>query len=355
MAHEKLFTAWPKVVEWIENSGQALRDIEHAEEEAQRWKNNSDNPQELWLGSRAKKVLAAIDRFGKSTSLELGRFLKPQEVLRAKLTQDDVSHQERLLIGQKLADFGDPRAGVGLRPDGLPDIVWIEIPKGQVKLEEIDYVFKVRPFRIAKYPVTNAQFEAFLKAGDGYQNKKSWKDLEQSQDAAQPSWQEANSPRETVSWYEAIAFCRWLSDKMGTSIRLPTEWEWQQAATGGDPERKYPWEGEWDSSRCNGEESRVNRTTAVGMYPQGATLLSVLDMAGNVWEWCLNTYKNPQQPEAVRIDKRAVCAWSGAAPGTTNRRTCVSRTGAGAPPAPGPTILASVLPRTFPNPLLFVL
>jgi len=242
VAHEKLFTTWPKLEEWIKNNGEALRDIEHAEVEARSWQKGGDNPQELWLGSRAKNVLAAIDRFGKSTSLELGRFLKPQEVLRAKLTHEDVSHQERLLIGHKLADFGDTRPGVGLTQDGLPDIAWVKIPGGQVKLEGIDHVFELRPFRIATFLVTNVQFDAFLNAEDGYRNKEWWKDIEQSMEADKPSWLEANAPRETVSWYEAVAFCRWLSARTGTNIRLPTEWEWQQAATGGDAGREYPWE-----------------------------------------------------------------------------------------------------------------
>ncbi|NGZ09817.1 MAG: hypothetical protein CV088_10590 [Nitrospira sp. LK70] len=93
-----------------------------------------------------------------------------------------------------------------------------------------------------------------------------------------------------VDWYEAVFFCRWLSIKTGTSIRLPTEREWQQAATGGDPQREYPWEGEWDASLCNSHESRLNRTTAVSIYPSGATQQGVLDMIGNVWQWCLNAY-----------------------------------------------------------------
>ncbi len=105
-----------------------------------------------------------------------------------------------------------------------------------------------------------------------------------------------------MSWYEAVAFCRWLSHRTGSTIRLPTEWEWQQAATGGDPTYEYPWPGGWDGIRCNSEESRLNRTTPVGIYPRGATEQGVLDMAGNVWEWCLNTYDDPEKPESVGFD-----------------------------------------------------
>ena len=103
-----------------------------------------------------------------------------------------------------------------------------------------------------------------------------------AKEPAEPNWKEANSPRETVSWFEAVAFCRWLSKRTNSKIRLPTEWEWQLAATGGDPEREYPWPGGWDATKCNSSESRLNRTSAVGIYPSGVTQQGVLDMAGNV-------------------------------------------------------------------------
>lgn len=98
-----------------------------------------------------RKVLAAIEQFGRNLSPELQRFLRPQEILLERLNHDECSHQERLVIGQKLAEFVDTRPGVGVK-DGLPDIIWIEIPGGQVKLKALEHMFEVKPFKIAQIP-----------------------------------------------------------------------------------------------------------------------------------------------------------------------------------------------------------
>ena len=301
VAHEKLFTAWPRLKAWLDQGGEALRLIEHAREEARRWGERGEMAEELWLATRATEVWDALQRFGKTPSPELSRFLRPQKVLEEQLHQDTLTHKQRAVIGWKLAQFGDPRQGVGLREDGLPDIVWIEIPSGHIKLEVVDHVFEVKPFRLAKYPVTNIQYQAFIDAEDGYRQKKWWKGLVQSEGPEPASWSEANGPRETVSWYDAMAFCRWLSHRTDSRIRLPTEWEWQLAATGGDPTYEYPWPGGWDAARCNSGESRLNRTTSVGIYPSGATQQGVMDMAGNVEEWCLNKYEDPEKPNSVGL------------------------------------------------------
>jgi Sulfatase-modifying factor enzyme 1/Novel STAND NTPase 1 len=302
VAHEKLFTAWPKLNEWINKGSDALRLIDHATEAARRWHEGGENPQENWLATRTTEVVTALQRFGKQASPVLNRFLRPQEVLIKQLEQDSLAHDRRALIGRLIAKFGDPRKGVSLRPDGLPDIEWVDIPAGTVKLEGVKRPFDVNPFRISRYVVTNMQFESFIIAEDGYFNRKWWKGIEQSSSPNSSAWLEDNCPRTDVSWCEVMAFCHWLSERLGMSIRLPTEWEWQQVATGGDAKNVYPWGSEWDAARCNSQKSEHRRTTAVGVYPKGATRQDVMDMAGNVWEWCLNKYGEPGTPESLRMD-----------------------------------------------------
>jgi len=301
VAHEQLFTAWPQLHQWIRNSEEGLRLIDHATEEARRWHDRGNMPEELWLASRANEVVTALHRFGKAASPELDRFLHPQKVLIQQLNQKGLSHKQRAIIGWKLAQYGDPRPGVGLGEDGLPDIAWVEILGGRIPLVLVRGVFEVKPFRLAKYPVTNIQFQAFID-DKGYDTGDWWEGITKRKPEL-PKWSEANGPRETVSWDEAVAFCRWLSARLGKSVRLPTEWEWQQAATGGNPDYAYPWGTEWDSTRGNSKEARVDRTCSAGLYPNGATKQGALDMAGNVWEWCLTKYDRPEKPESLHVDK----------------------------------------------------
>jgi formylglycine-generating enzyme required for sulfatase activity len=201
---------------------------------------------------------------------------------------------------------------VGLRPDGLPDIAWCKVPGGKIVLEEADEIFHVDPFFIAKYPVTWVQYEAFLKAEDGYKNPACWRDTGVQFDKPGRQFNSyANHPAENICWFEALAFCRWLSDWLGRDIDLPTEWQWQQAATGGKPENVYPWGDEWGNRRANTYESELNRTTAVGLYPNGVSPVGALDMAGNVWEWCRNEFDRPGRVgptgEARRVVRGGSC------------------------------------------------
>lgn len=204
----------------------------------------------------------------------------------AELEDPGTLHQRRATIGDLLDQFGDPRPGVGLRPDGTPDVAWCEIPGGRVHIEASNGPIDVKPFFMAKHLVTHAQYKAFLTDPEGYGDDRNWERLERPAEPGQQFRPSGNHPTETISWYEAAAYCRWLSRRLGFEIRLPYESEWQQAATSGEFANMYPWRQGWIEGCANTFESQLGRTTAVGMYPQGASAQGVMDLAGNVWEWC---------------------------------------------------------------------
>lgn len=200
--------------------------------------------------------------------------------------------QARAAIGRALGRFGlDQRKGVGLRPDGLPDIDWIKIPSAPFIYQASEHPAP-SSFYIARYLLTNCQFQAFIDAG-GYQEAAWWQGLaERFESPSSPQWSEPNSPRESVSWYEAIAYCRWLSAQLGVTVSLPTEQQWERAARGTQG-FEYPWGNGYQEGYANCGDS-IGGTSAVGIYPQAASPEGVLDLAGNLWEWCLNKYDVPE-------------------------------------------------------------
>ncbi len=254
-----------------------------------------------WIAEANPEVAAEIWRHAGEPDLPADKLSAISNRWLARMTDPEREPQPRAraAIGRAMARFGlDRRRGVGLRPDGLPDIDWVHIPGPQPFIYQETTHAGLPAFDIARYPITNAQFQAFIDAG-AYRDARWWEGLAERIDIpAELKWDEANSPRETVTWYEAVAFCRWLSDATGQTVTLPTEEQWERTAGGLDG-REYPW-GPFDSAHANCLMSSdddgvpdVKRSSAVGLYPQGASLEGVLDLAGNVWEWCLNEYKDP--------------------------------------------------------------
>ena len=205
----------------------------------------------------------------------------------------------------------------------LPDIEWVKIPKvgenGQSKfIYQKDKRESPPDFWMARYPITYAQFQTFIDAADGWRNPRWWEGLsildEQRDKPFNQNFLYWNHPRENVSWYQAVAFCRWLTeqaqqhpellpaearDKKDWRISLPTKWQWEKAAQGFEG-RKYPWGSDsYQPGHANINETYENAgphylqtTSAVGMYPQGASPYGLLDLSGNVWEWYLNEHAN---------------------------------------------------------------
>ena len=211
-----------------------------------------------------------------------------------RLERKNISHLKRQAIGYYLAEVGDTRPGVGLREDGLPDLAWCAVPRGEVHLGDSAEPFAVDKFWIAKYPVTWQQYRIFLEAPDGHFFPQWWEGLRWRAEYQRAVTPAENYPAQEVSWYDAMAYVRWLNDRFDTQVRLPSEWEWQQAATGGDPANVYPWGERWQPLRANTRESGLRGVTAVGMYPQGASPVGALDMCGTVLEWCANEFYTPK-------------------------------------------------------------
>ena len=172
-------------------------------------------------------------------------------------------------------------------------------------------------FHIDKHEVTNAQYKQFMdatrhKAPEYWDNEK---------------YNQPEQPVVDVDWHDAVAYCKWAGK------RLPTEAEWEKAARGTDG-RKYPWGNEWDSSKCTSGMGGdgYDYTAPVGSFPAGASPYGVMDMAGNVWEWCADWYnknyysQSPQQnPKVPDSGSRRVLRGGGWPDGFASILRCALR------------------------------
>jgi formylglycine-generating enzyme required for sulfatase activity len=264
--------------------------------------------------------------------------------LRVLLDWERFTPEQRNVAGELLGarPEHDTRPGAGLRADGLPAIDWVEVPEADEQGRS-EFIYQEgekrveRTFWMSRYPITYGQYQAFVAAEDGYGGARWWEGLDVPEDVRGAPGEQRfrfwNHPRERVSWYEAVAFCRWLTKQAqqkqdllpealrrvnGWRISLPTEWQWEKAARGHDV-RRYPWGGdEYRSGYANIDETYkseerkpvgehyLQKTSAVGMYPQGASPFGICDLSGNVWEWCLNEYASPERTQEGGTETRVL-------------------------------------------------
>ena len=254
----------------------------------------------------------------------------------------------RAEAGRLLGELGDPRPGVTVDDSGRPHIDWVEIPSvksfmmGSDDEDAYDNEKPVHPvdvesFSISRFPITNAQYRCFIEA-DGYKKSQYWQTeaarqwqegggadekliatyaekyqngvrdwLKKDTERRAPcfwhdrKWNNSNHPVVGVSWFEALAFCAWLSEVTGKTVRLPNEEEWEYAARGIQG-LQYAWGDDFSENLGNTEKTGLERTSAVGLFPRGEAF-GLHDMTGNVWEWTVNRWgKDLGSPQFTYVD-----------------------------------------------------
>lgn len=317
VAHEAILRQWKRLADWIEETQDDQRTISRVKRNARIWDEKGQPEFLLPNAEELKEFHEACERLDVTIDeLLLLAFTEPeQERLYRELValpKDDTSHERRRDIGDRLSVIGDTRQGVGV-VHGVPDMLWLPV-MGSDGIYKFEFgEFQVPNFFIAKYLTTYAQYQAFVNADDGYENPEWWADMPkdyQPQKLGNQRTKSLNNPRDSISWYQSVAFSRWLNSKLqgvalehpsgiltigdNAEVRLPTEWEWQWAAQHGTEKREYPW-GKRQDGYANTSEAGLSRAIAVGMYPHGAAECGALDMSGNLREWVLSKYRNPEQ------------------------------------------------------------
>ena len=232
--------------------------------------------------------------------------------------------RERRELALALGRLGDPRIATDLSDSKTwvqEPSTWVILKSGEYPIgdsaiqKEVGKNFSLKPakyrldesIQMSRFPVTNQQFAAFVQAGgygerahwiDQKNDDTSWKWRESGQITAPLYWNDSkwNGPTQPVvgvSWYEAVAYCRWAK------CRLPTEREWEAAARG-KAGTTYPWGNDWREGICNTNETKLGVTTPVGMFEESQSECGAGDMAGNVWEWCDDLRNSTDQDRVVR-------------------------------------------------------
>lgn len=317
---------------------------------------HSEDPlADSWGGHLAGQLLVEAANLSQPSRANQRTLTRVANWLAHLLRNGQLPPTERALAGRHLAKLGDPRPEV-TDVDHMP---FAFVPAGAFVMGEPESekppheAIKWSPqhpltlpygYWIGRFPVTNAHFAPFVAAG-GYAEARYWPEaiaadlwkdgqisiytyrlgLEKETRAHPadygPDFTAPNQPRVGLSWYEALAYARWLTERWHTAGWLPPDWEvtlpseaeWEKAARGGletpiqshlrpvadgltapqlplqandNPCRPYPWTGdEYTTEHANTKETGIGRPSAVGAFPLGTSPVGCEEMGGNVYEW----------------------------------------------------------------------
>jgi len=249
---------------------------------------------------------------------------------------------ERIRTGRALAALGDPRFPTTIdqwraepfpQSFGNPSGYWCALPAGTYRIGgwdegEPSADISLPAFWTARFPITVAQFAPFVAQGYAPDAERWWTpqgwekkwSLSPPQDWDTPNYTGANQPVIGVSWYAAAAFCAWLTEQLagvlpnGYSVRLPTEAEWETAASYApdEPRRTYPWGEEPTTPEyAIYDETSDDGSAPVGCCPAGAAACGALDMAGNVLEWGASHFERyPSESQKLVADFEEVARFT---------------------------------------------
>ena len=212
------------------------------------------------------------------------------------------SLSDRIKLGQMFASIDDPRLSEDNR--------WVSISAGPfwrgaspkdkeaaAREKPGGWVMLSQDYLVSRWPVTVAEYQRFID-DHGYIRRQYWssggwswrKNVSDRQ--RRFSEEVSNWPVTGVSWWEAEAYCRWLSEnppRKGWIVRLPTEAEWERAARDGQGSQKiYPWGDTWNPRYALSAQSGVKHPVSVGLFPEGQSEEGFWDMSSNVRQWCMD-------------------------------------------------------------------